>query len=268
MTRSRRALLLTAIMALLAFLPATRPTAAASRTFVGPKQYYLALGDSAAFSFQISLQFFKGYTDDFYNGDLKYRGVTHFINMGCGGESSSTMINGNCGGRWILKYPYTGPQLTAALNFIKQHPGEVSPVTFDMGANDVIGQINPTNCTISSSFTQTLTTMDTNMQSILSQLQTALNGTGDIFGMNYWYPYQNQCPATVPYAQQFDSHLAADYAMFNIPMADIFSAFGGPATPNQELCMDTWICGPFHDIHPTTRGYAIIAQRIEALAGY
>lgn len=271
MVRSWRTLVITTLLAVAALLPVTQGATAAR--LIGPKAYYLALGDSAAFGFQPSLQFFRGYADDFY-ANLKTRGVSHYINMGCDAETTDSFINGdsgnhgNCEGWPILKYPYNGPQLAAALNFIKQHPGQISPVTIDIGANDALDSVNTSNCTVSSSFTQTLATIDTNFQYILSQLTTALNGTADIFAMNYWFPYQNQCPQLMPLVQVFDSHLAADAQRYGVPVADVLTAFGGVATPNPKLCLETWICSPYHDIHANSLGYGIIARTFEALAGY
>lgn len=262
----RRALIGAAILALSALVPATRHTAVASST-VGPKAYYLALGDSLAFGFQISLQFFRGYADDFY-ADLKTKGTTNYVNMGCGGETSVTFVNGGCPFAIIRKVQYHGPQLAAALAFIRQHPGQVSPVTFDIGANDVLPLINTGNCTVSSNITSTLATVDANIVSSLTQLKAALNGTGDLFMMNYYDPYQNICPNLVPDAQILNSHIAADAARFNVPVADVFSAFGGAATPNPNICAYTWMCSQFQDIHATTLGYAVIAHTFEQLAGY
>ena len=51
-------------------------------------------------------------------------------------------------------------------------------------------------------------------------------------------------------------------------MADVFTAFGGPATPNPTICSYTWMCSFFHDIHATDRGYAVIAGAFEATTGY
>jgi len=42
-------------------------------TLVGPKQHYLALGDSLAFGYQPDLNFTSGYVDDYYSHmDVQY----------------------------------------------------------------------------------------------------------------------------------------------------------------------------------------------------
>lgn len=265
--RSRRLLCGAALIAALALLPAARQTAAASSA-VGPRAYYLALGDSLGFGFQIDLQFHKGYADDFF-ANLKATGKTaHLINMACPGETSVSFINGGCPFAFIDKYHYKGPQFAATLSFIQQHPAQVSPVTLDIGANDVLPLIDDTHCTVSSSFTATLATVDANIITILPRLQQALNRTGDLFMMNYYFPYQNECPNLLPLIEEANGHLAADAQQFNVPLADVFTAFGGAATPNPTICLYTWICSKAHDIHATTLGYSVIAQAFEQTAGY
>jgi hypothetical protein len=81
----------------LALVPAARHARASSGAIgpigpIGPKAYYLALGDSLAFGYQPNLQFFRGYADLFYATALRFKGVGHYINMGCGGETSVTFI--------------------------------------------------------------------------------------------------------------------------------------------------------------------------------
>ena len=248
---------------------------AASRSqrfsLVGPKKYYLALGDSLAYGFQPDLDFNDGYADDFY-ANLKTHGTTSLANMGCPGETSTTMIKGGCKFSVLRKYFYLGPQLSAAVKYLKNRPGLVSPVTLDMGANDLLPDINTSNCTISSNFSNDLATLDANLTgTILPQLQSAMtvNGhvTGDLILMNYYDPYQNICPNTVPYIQTINSHLASDMHGFG-SIVDVFTAFGGSGVPNHNICTYTWMCSIFTDIHATTKGYSVIATTFENGAGY
>lgn len=83
--------------------------------------------------------------------------------------------------------------------------------------------------------------------------------------MNYYDPFQNVCPNTLPLIQTLNTHLASDVQGLGT-LVDIFGAFGGSATPNPNLCSYTWTCsapplGP--DIHPTTTGYQVMAHAIE-----
>jgi lysophospholipase L1-like esterase len=146
----------------------------------------------------------------------------------------------------------------------------VSPVTIDIGANDALPLINASTCAAPSTtvVSQTLATFDSNFSSILAQLRTALQGTGDLVTMNYYFPYQNQCPNLLPDVELFNQHLAGDAQQNGVPVVDVFSAFGGTAVPNANVCAYTWICSSYHDIHATSQGYAVIAQQIENTLGY
>jgi lysophospholipase L1-like esterase len=241
-------------------------------SFVGPKKIYMALGDSLAFGFQPDLNFDNGYANDFYN-NLSHHGTTSLVNMACPGETSVTFLNGDCPYPYLRKYPYLGSQMNAAVSFLKHHAGQVSPVTLDIGANDVLGDINTSNCTINQSqFNTDLATLDANLtKTILPKLRSALtvNGkvTGDLILMNYYDPYQNICPNTVPSVQLVNQHLASDVSGFGT-IVDVFTAFGGANTPNPNICTYTWMCGIFNDIHATDRGYSVIASTFEQGYGY
>ncbi|MGZ6365939.1 MAG: SGNH/GDSL hydrolase family protein [Ktedonobacteraceae bacterium] len=238
---------------------------------IGPKKYYLALGDSLAFGYQPDFDFFQGYVDDFFT-NLKKHGVKHLVNLGCFAETSSTFINGKCPVWYLRKQLYPGSQLEAALNFLHSHSGQVSPVTLDIGANDLQRDIKTSNCTISSNFDTDLTRLDKDLTGIiLPQLKKAMtvNGklTGDIVLMNYYDPYQSICPKQVSYIRKFNEHLAEDVRGFGV-ISDVFSAFGGSKTPNPNICSYTWMCSIFHDIHATNKGYSVMASAFEKSTGY
>lgn len=253
---------------------ASSRSATAASGLVGPKSYYLALGDSLSFGFQPNLDNNHGYADDLFN-NLKLHGTQHYANMGCNGETTTTMINGLCPLPLLRKFPYVGSQLLAAVAFLRSHPGQVSPVTLDIGANDVDQDINFSTCAISPRSTSDVATMDDNItHTILPQLVAALtvNGkmTGDLLMMNYYDPFQNHCPNSVPFTQQLNQHLAADASGF-ATMVDVFTPFGGPTVPNPNICTYTWICShypPLLGIHATTKGYQVIANAFEQTAGY
>jgi len=240
-------------------------------TLVGPKAYYMAIGDSLAFGYQPDLNWDDGYSNYFFS-NLKTHGVKDYDNLACPGETSSTMINGGCPFPFLRKYLYVGPQLKAAVNYLHKHAGQVSPVTLDIGANDLIPDLNVSNCTISSNWENDLATVDRNLTTvILPQLVAALtvNGqlTGDLLLMNYYDPYQNACPNTVPYIQEINAHLAADARGF-ATMVDVFTPFGGATTPNPNICSYTWMCSVFKDIHAKDAGYQVMATAFEQAAGY
>lgn len=256
---------------LLLCVPLSASAAIHALSLVGPKVYYLAVGDSLAYGYQPNLDYSHGYADDFYS-NLKGHGTTSYANMACPGETTTSMINGGCSFSVLRKYFYTGAQLDAALSYLQAHAGKVSPVTLDIGANDMLHDINSSTCTVSASWNSDLATMDANLtQVILPKLVAALtvNGqrTGDLLLMNYYDPYQNLCPALVSYSQEVNQHLAVDASGY-ATLIDVFTPFGGAATPNPNTCSYTWMCSTYKDIHATTTGYSVIASAFEQTAGY
>lgn len=268
MHRLSKACAMTLALGLLALAPATRHSVSAS-SVVGAKAYDLVLGDSLAYSFQPNGDFTHGYAEDFY-ANLQTHGAKFLINMGCPGETSVTFIKGGCPSTDPQKYHYTGPQFAAAVTFLKQHPGQVSPVSIDIGANDLLPQVNPVTCAIISTtqFIKAFLTLDTNLNTIFSTLHTTLNGTGDLLVLNYYDPLQNICPKLVPTVQFVNSVIAATAAKYGASTADVFTAFGGATTPNPNICTYTWMCSKYHDIHATDTGYSVIAQTMEKTLGY
>jgi len=256
------------------FTPTALAAAKPSSALVGPKAYYLALGDSLAYGLQPNLNDDDGYADDFYT-NLKAHGVTHYANLGCPAETTNSLINGGCPVALLRKYPYLGPQLQAAVHFLHRHAGQVSPVTLDIAANDLIPDLNTSTCGISASWASDLATVDANLtQTILPQLVAAMtvNGqvTGDLLLMNYYDPYQNLCPNTVPYIQLLNQHLLAD-ARGYATIVNVFDAFGGATTPNPNICTYTWMCKDpitFLAIHATDTGYSVMANAFEQTVGY
>ncbi|HLG77621.1 MAG TPA: cellulose binding domain-containing protein, partial [Ktedonobacteraceae bacterium] len=236
---------------------------AAPNGLVGPKQYYLALGDSLAYGLQPDGDTTHGYVDDIFQG-LQSLGTQSLENLGCPGATTTSFINGSCG---LSHVPYSGSQLSAAVAFLTQHAGQVSPVTIDIGGNDTIGSL----CTTDpSQFATILNTLDTNLrQTILPQLRQALtvNGvvTGDLVLMNYYDPYHDRCSASITNTETFDQHLANDASGY-ATVVDVFSAFGGPNTTH--TCDYTWMCSQYMDIHATTLGYQVMAQAFFSTTGY
>jgi lysophospholipase L1-like esterase len=256
------------------------PTAAASG-LVGPKADYLALGDSLAFGYQPNLDWIHGYADQWF-ADLQQRRTKGYTNYGCPGETSATFINGGCPHAELKRSAYFGPQLAAAVAFLTAHQGKVSPVSLDIGANDMTRDLDPSTCTVNqSSWDADLATLDRNLTAvILPRLVAALTDrrgvrTGDLVMMNYYDPWQNECPDKVTYVEQLNQHLAADASQFAVPIADVFAAFGGAATPNANICGYTWMCSAFHDIHATGgvpgepgNGYGVIRKAFGQVTGY
>lgn len=267
--------LVLAIAGTIGTLAVTHPAPAkAAYSWVGPKSQYLALGDSLGFGYQPDFNWDDGYAQDFYYGNLQSHGVSSLTNYACNGETSVTMINGDCPYGYVLHDYYFGSQLDAAVNYLNANQGLVSPVTLDMGANDLLPDINKSTCAISSTWTNDYSTLDVNLRTIiLPRLVAALTDssghrTGDLVMMNYYDPLINVCPNSLPYVQQVNTLIAHDASLFNVPVVNVYGAFGGN-NMGATICTNTWICNYlFHDIHPKNAGYQIIANAFASTTGY
>jgi len=271
---------LVAVTLLLVFVsPLTASAAGTSSGRVGPKSIYLALGDSLAFGFQPNNDFTHGYADDFFH-DLQGHGVTQYVNLACSGETTATLILGGCPTALVIprKFPYLGSQLQAAVDFLSAHRGQVSPVTLDIGVNEFLETltVNGFNCSVNTTTTQQiLAQVDFNLTHVILPALTnamSVNGqvTGDLFLLNYYNPFANQCPNFAPFLQEFNQHLAADASGF-ATLVDVFTPFGGSTNPNPLVCTYTWMC---HNlifalgIHANSTGYQVMADAIKQTAGY
>ncbi len=241
---------------------------------LGP-HYYMALGDSLSFGYQPNFDFSSGFVDDIYTV-LHPVGLTSVVNDACAGETTQTMIDGGCAARFAHHGSYTGAQLQAALNFLNdpRHQGRVSPVTLEIGVNDVIGDWNSTTCSVGPNANADLATMDANLTgTILPELLKALATprgakAGDLHLLNYYNPYAQICSNSAWFVHVLNDHLQADAAQYRIPVVDVYSAFGGDADMASHICDYTWMCDSrFHDIHPTNKGYGIIADAVERTLG-
>lgn len=237
--------------------------------------YYMALGDSLSFGYQPNLDFSSGFADDIFN-DLRFVDVTGIVNYACAGETTDTFIHGGCVGRFAHHGSYTGAQLTAAVDFLKKEAnrGHVSPITLEIGSNDVLPDWDQFTCTASPNADIDLARMDANLTKvILPQLLDALQSrtnanNGDLHLLNYYNPYAKECPNSAPFVHTVNDHLAADAAQFKVPVVDIYGAFGGDTGMAAHICDYTWICDSrFHDVHPTNTGYQIIAKAVELALG-
>jgi lysophospholipase L1-like esterase len=256
-------------------------TTASRDRFVGPKKFYLALGDSLAFGYQPDGDYTHGYVADFL-ADLRHKGVMMGLDLGCPGETSQTFITGVCSSLQMLLQ--TNPilrllpaqvvpkQLPIALAVLRLLVGQVSPVTLDIGANDLLNLVDSAHCQVNlGKFQSDLQQLDVNLRQLLPALHAALQvqgkTTGDLLVMNYYEPYQNRCPNFVPYTQQVNALIAEDVVPY-ATLVDVFSAFGGAETPNPHLCSYTWVCAAKPDIHASSIGYQMVARTFEARYGY
>ena len=182
--------------------PATAPVTSANPRV---KHFYLALGDSLAFGFQPNFNWDQGYAMQWWT-ELQRHGSKSLMDYGCNGETSYEFIHGGCPFAKVRHNYFTKPQLQAALDFINSHKRQVSPVSLDVGADDMIPDVHtgssPNTCKVDGAkWDSDLAKLDSRLtNTILPQLLQALtvNGarSGDLVMMNYYDPFTTPSPTS------------------------------------------------------------------------
>jgi len=271
-------------MVLLALSISTMEIAGQGATrFNPPKRYYLALGDSLAFGFQFvtfnanfpsvpASLFSTGYVDVLSGMLRELRPEITTLNYGCPGETSGTFIHGGCfytAFGFPLHDPFDGAQLSAALVFLRAHRGQVSPITINIGTNDLNELSTLCGDDVSCYFANGPAVLDsiaTNLHHILSQLRAAAPDAEIITFTNYDVASLAD-PRLAQLNQAFNVAVVSTAAASSVRVADVFGAFNGGPQP-ATLCALTFICTPLQDSHPTDFGYEVIARQIWAASGY
>ena len=248
--------------------------------------YYVALGDSLSVGIQPDATGADVPTDQGYPDQLaamlQRRGEDlRLVKLGCSGETTVTLISGG-----ICTYP-GGSQLAAATQFLRQHRGQVSLVTIDIGANDLnpciaLGQA----AQIQSCLTALIPQVVASLTTIMSALRQAGGSRVDIIGMRYYDPEladwltgaagQALAQASVGLLDTYNGYLAGVYQEYGADVADVFTAFGTTDFTGQvtlpglgtlprnvaTICQLTWECVPppqGPNEHANAAGYHVIA---------
>jgi lysophospholipase L1-like esterase len=242
--------------------------------------YYVALGDSLSRGYMPGVgDSDQGYADDLF-ATLQARDPSlQLVKLGCSGETTGTMING---GKCTDRYPVGTSQLDVAEQFLRDHRGQVTYLTLDIGANDV------DNCASAGSIdaqcvTQGLATIVQNLNTILAGLTAASGRLPRSIGMNYYDPFLQQwlsglqgqavAAASVVLLEGLNTAEGAEYVAYGWRVADVATAFHSldflnkrPAPPFGLLpqnvayiCNYTFMCSQ-QNIHANVAGYQLIAD--------
>lgn len=259
--------------------------AAADGIFTRPQRTYLALGDSLAFGYQQyrvndalartgtvdPATFTTGYVDDLSALLATVRNHLHTVDFGCPGETTGSFVSGGCPYPYPLHSGYSGAQLGAALAFLRDHH-QVSPITIDLGANDLLALVNrcggvAQKACIAAGAPAVLSGVATNLTQILTALrQTAPRS--EIIVLQLYNPLAVVDPSTNALTQALNGVIAAAAATVQARVADSFTPFNLVQPQPQTLCALTLFCTALHDIHPSDAGYRVIAQQIWAVSAY
>lgn len=264
------------VAAVAALLAGTTSAGASSEHFNPPKHFYLALGDSLAYGFQQAKfnsefphidasTFNTGYVDDLGSLLSNVSSSIQTVNLGCPGETTASYFVG-C--RYeALGFPlhtsYAASQEAAALALLKAHPGQVSPITLDNGANDVtpcLSSPDP-NC-----FPNAVAAVGANLDTALAHLRAAAPNA-EIIVMEYYDPFAAAFPTSLATTQLLNQAIAGAAAAHGARLADAFGPFNLAQPQPATLCSLTFFCAT-GDVHATDLGYAVIAQQFWAASGY
>jgi lysophospholipase L1-like esterase len=282
--RPRRTLL--SLFVAVAALAATILVPLSSSTAVTP-HYYVALGDSLSRGYMPGPgDTDQGYADVLYSR-LKLKDPSlQLVKLGCSGETTTTMIEG---GKCTDRYPVGTSQLDVAEQFLRDHYGQVTHLTLDIGANDVAG------CAAGGSIdyacvAQGTTSITTNLQTILDRITAADGKLPKSSGMSYYDPFlanwlsgtqgQLVAAASVTLLVTINAIETLEYGEHGFRTADVQAAFhtgdfghkrfvlGYGVLPANvaDICQFTYMCSQ-QNIHPTAQGYRIIANAFAAKIG-
>jgi lysophospholipase L1-like esterase len=238
-----------------------------------PRTYYLALGDSIAYGFQPTKEHAQpsavstGYVDLFAARLRSLAPSIEVVNYGCPGEATVTFVRGGCdwlkgGGR--LHDAFRGPQLAAALSFLRAHRGRVSPITLTLWGNDVLPLSEKGNRA-----SQVIATFASRFEAIVKQLRAAAPAA-DIIVTGAWNPEADRLAQTEPLYRKLDAAIRRAAATAHVRTADMFSALNGTGSVKAQqarLCRLTFFCSK-GDPHPTDAGYRAMAAAFWAASGY
>jgi lysophospholipase L1-like esterase len=264
--RARFACLLAVIVAALVAVPVAGATTGPKHN--RPKSVYLALGDSLAFGYQQAkfnenlptedpAVYNTGYVDGFAKQLTSIDPRIQTVNLGCPGETTDSLLGlARCPYHppFALHSSYSGSQLDAALAVLGAHPGQVSPVTIDIGANDLLGGA-------------TLAHIQANVSMILDKLRDAAPYT-EIIVLGYYNPLIVSAPGSDVVVAQLNSLLAQTAAQYRARFADPLPVFNPAVNEIPTICALTLICTPLHDIHASDIGYEQLADLVFAASGY
>jgi lysophospholipase L1-like esterase len=231
-----------------------------------PGTYYLALGDSLSVGYQPdpSVSWTRGWVYQFRDKMAALHPI-ELQNLAIGGECSDTFISGGKATDCPSKQLDSPSQLQEAVSFLENHPRLVSPITVEIGGND-----------LASNQSLFLGSTPDQQKAILSSLFPRLaHNWGVIFGtlrkacpkceivaVNQYNPIPAGVLKTdlAPVFTTYSTLLKQAIRPFKVRFADVYTPFVG-----HEL-LYTWISR--RDNHATTIGYTVMAETVAKASGY
>jgi lysophospholipase L1-like esterase len=271
-------------------------TASGGTTPQAKSEYYLSVGDSYAAGYQPIASAMKGRdTAGFAYQVIRLaqsRGH-HFklVNFGCGGATTSAVIEQvGCSvsnpGPDTDDYPKM-TQANAVDQFIARHVGHIGLITVSIGGNDILPCSSA--AILLSCVSSALPAIKSNVTTLLAGLRRAAGPNVPIIGLTYPDVFLGLYSSKVPGSKNLAIlSVGAFRTLLNPTLATMYTSIGahfidvtqatGAYTPLSEMTRDgkygtiplavadvcslTYEC-QLQDVHPTTKGYALIAHLIE-----
>lgn len=215
---------------------------------VGPGEVYLALGDSLAWGFRLAHPETESYPSLLQSRLNTLAPGGKLVNLSVPGETSTSL---------------QGQQLQKALALIKRERAaghRVSPITIDIGGNDLLRVENSTEAQRAAALAKTRS----NIAATLDALREATEGSADIAIMSYYNPYGGD-PAVAnseaAWVMQLNSAISTEATRRGVTVADAYTPFTGGRTYAYTNILT-------NDIHANREGHAVIAQQFWAALGY
>jgi len=272
-------------------------TASGETTPKAKSEYYLSVGDSYAAGYQPVASAMRGRDTAGFAYQVtrlaQSRGY-HFklVNFGCGGATTSAVIE-QVGCSVSNPGPDTDdyPKMTQAAavdQFIVRHVGHIGLITVSIGGNDILPCSNAT--LLLTCVSSAVAAIKSNVTTLLAGLRRVAGPSVPIIGLTYpdvflgWYTWKvagSESLAVLSlgaFRTLVNPALASVYASFGAHFIDVTQATGAYTPLNEttsdgkygtvpvavaNVCSLTYEC-QLQDVHPTTKGYAVIARLIEA----
>ncbi len=213
--------------------------------------------------------FDTGYTDDLAAMMRVLRQHFKVVNYSCPGATVHQMRAADCAFDhqfgFALHDAYNGAQLDAAVNFLQTHPGQVSPITVSIGANDVLNTFYTCTgdpiCIHDSALARHL---NRGLSIILRRLRLAAPTAAIVLLLPFDGAVRDY-PSDDPLWAGYLAQMRTVAAEASVKVADSYTAI----TVSGKTCDYTFLCDDtLPDLHPNDAGYALISNLIFHAAGY
>ncbi len=285
MIRRTATLLLTLVFAATGMAVRSAPANAAGPLYSPPGKYFLALGDSLTWGYQEGrvndalaahtfnpASFNTGFGDDFARMLAQVAPGIREVNYSCPGQTSADATQATTcplppHSAWIAP-----TQFASAEAFLQAHPGQVSPISVELGPNDILqliggcGGLSNIAC-VAQKLPATLKALATNLATMVGTIRQ-LAPNAEIIVPQLYNPYAAADASTNALLVPINNAIVAATAPFGAVNPDWFAPINGGSAQPQTVCALTLFCTPLHDVHLSDAGYLAVTKATWDASGY